>query len=91
MENQIIRTIIGIVTLGISEIVNAVQLNKKCAWEYIYQPKGKNKCCKWRNKCALWTKCKEDSKSCKKAHNNNEDPCTAKAPSIDKQLSIPTA
>lgn len=81
--NETIRVIVSILTLGISEIVKAAQDNKRCAWEYIYKPKSKTKCCKYRSKCALWTQCKEDAKSCKKAHNKNQDPCLA-------EIALPT-
>lgn len=74
--NKTIRLIIGLVTLGISEIAKAIQDNKKCAFEYIYTPK-KNSCCKHRSKCGLWNYCYEDSKSCKEAHEKHQDPCNS--------------
>lgn len=77
MEN-FLRVLIGALTLGVSEIIKAVQDNKKCPYDYVYQRKGKTSCCKWRKRCALWTRCAEDIESCRQAHANyeaNGEPC----------------
>lgn len=66
--NEFVRTLAGILTLGLSELVKAIKENTKCPYDYIYKQKGKQKCCKWRNKCALSFQCMEDIESCRRVH-----------------------
>lgn len=70
--NEFVRTLVGVLTLGLSELVKAIKANQKCPYEYIYKQKGKQKCCKWREKCALSFQCLEDIESCRRVHQVHE-------------------
>jgi len=70
--NEAIRVVVGVLTLGLSELVKVIKENSKCPYDYIYKQKGKQKCCKWRNKCALSFQCMEDIESCRRVHQVHE-------------------
>lgn len=67
--NETLKTILSVITLGISSLVEAL-IKKKEEREYRYKPKSKKDShCKYRLKCDDWQCCLETEESCKKVKN----------------------